>query len=58
MVRAVDLLKQGRSEELWQMCCGYLKLSIDQFMSIQKRLLLEQIALLNQSNTGQENYAG
>jgi hypothetical protein len=58
MVRAVDLLKQGRSEELWQMCCGYLKLSIDQFMSIQKRLLLEQIALLNQSTLGKKIMLG
>lgn len=52
MAKAVDLYRQGRIEELWQMCCGYLKLNTEQFMSIQKRLLLEQIALLNQCPLG------
>ncbi|MFC1907037.1 GH3 auxin-responsive promoter family protein [Chloroflexota bacterium] len=48
MSRAVELLQQGRGEELWQMCCGFLSLSLEQFMVIQRRLLLEQISLLNQ----------
>jgi len=47
MPKAIDLLKQGRSEELWQMCCGFTDLSLDQFMVMQKRLLLEQLELLN-----------
>jgi hypothetical protein len=54
MPRAVDLLKQGRSEELWQMCCGFLKLDINEFMDIQKRLLLEQLELLNNCALGQK----
>jgi len=52
--KAVELLQQGRSEELWQMCCGYLKLSMEQFMTIQKRLLLEQIKLLNGCTLGRK----
>jgi len=52
--KAVDLLQQGRSEELWQMCCGYLKLSLEQFMTIQERLLLEQIKLLNGCTLGRK----
>jgi len=52
--KAVELLKQGRNEELWQMCCGYLRLSLEQFMAIQKRLLLEQIKLLNGCTLGRK----
>jgi hypothetical protein len=54
MLKAVDLLRQGKNEELWQMCCGYLKLDIQQFMDIQKRLLLEQLELLNNSPLGKK----
>ncbi len=50
-----ELLRAGRKEEVWQMCCGFLDLNIEQFMSIQKRLLLEQIELLNKSCHRQEN---
>ncbi|HEU65920.1 MAG TPA: GH3 auxin-responsive promoter, partial [Chloroflexi bacterium] len=52
MTRPIDLLRQGRKEELWQMCCGFLNLSLEQFMAIQKRLLLEQIELLKNSELG------
>jgi hypothetical protein len=54
MVRPIDLLRQGRRDELWQMCCGFIDLSIEQFMAIQKRLLLEQIELLTNSRLGQK----
>jgi hypothetical protein len=49
MTRPIELLRQGRKEELWQMCCGFINLSLEQFMAIQKRLLLEQIELLKDS---------
>ena len=52
MTSAVALLKEGRKKELWQMCCGFIDLSIEQFMSIQKRLLLEQLELLRRSELG------
>jgi len=54
MPRAVDLLRQGRGEELWQMCCGFLSLSREQFMAIQERLLLEQLELLRHSELGKK----
>ena len=54
MIRPVDLLRQGRKEELWQMCCGFVDLSLEQFMAIQKRLLLEQIELLENSELGRK----
>jgi len=53
-----ELLRTGRKEDLWQMCCGFLDLSIVQFMSIQKRLLLEQIELLNASVIGRKIFKG
>jgi hypothetical protein len=53
-----ELLRTGRKEELWQKCCGYLDLSVEQFMSIQKRLLLEQIELLNASVIGRKIFKG
>jgi len=58
MTRPIDLLRQGRKEELWQMCCGFLDLSLEQFMDIQKRLLLEQIELLKNSELGRRVLGG
>lgn len=58
MTKAVELLRQGRTEELWQMCCGYLKLNIDEFMTIQERLLLKQIELLKKSGLGRKMLRG
>ncbi len=58
MVRPIDLLHQDRKDELWQMCCGFIDLSMDQFMAIQKRLLLEQIDLLNNCSLGRKVMRG
>lgn len=58
MPQAVELLRQGRGEELWQMCCGYLTLNLEQFMTIQKRLLLEQLELLHRSKLGKKIMQG
>jgi len=55
---AIELLRQGKTEELWQMCCGYLKLDINQFMEVQKRLLEEQLELLNNSELGKKIMKG
>jgi hypothetical protein len=52
--KTIELLRQGRHEELWQMCCGFIDLSLEQFMAIQKRLLLEQIELLKNCELGRK----
>ena len=52
MTSPLDLLREGRKDELWQMCCGFIQLSLEQFMAIQRRLLLEQIELLKKSELG------
>lgn len=46
------LIKQGRKEEIWTKYCGFFDLSIQEFMEIQERLLLEQIDLLGKSMMG------
>ena len=58
MTTLLDLLRQGRKEELWQMCCGFIYLSLEQFMAIQKRLLLEEIKLLKNSELGRRVMGG
>jgi len=58
MPTIAELLKQDRKEDLWQMCCGYVGLSIEQFMTIQKRLLQEQIELLNHCDLGKKIMRG
>jgi hypothetical protein len=46
------LIKQGRKEEIWTKYCGFFELSVDEFMEIQERLLLEQIEELGKSMMG------
>jgi len=58
MTRPLDLLREGRKEELWQMCCGFLDLNLEEFMAIQKRLLLEEIKLLKNSELGRRVMRG
>jgi hypothetical protein len=52
MPAALDLIRDNRMDELWQKCCGFIDLSMDEFMTIQKELLLEQLELLNKSELG------
>ncbi|OGN74444.1 MAG: hypothetical protein A2X25_06040 [Chloroflexi bacterium GWB2_49_20] len=52
MTSSLQLIEEGRKDELWNKHCGYIKLSMREFMDIQKRLMLEQIKLLGASNVG------
>ncbi len=52
MATATELLRQGRKGQIWTKYCGFLDLSIDEFMKIQERLLLEQIELLSKTESG------
>ena len=58
MPKAIDLLRQGRNEELWQLCCGFLSLNINDFMDIQERLLLQQLELLGKCPLGEKIMRG
>lgn len=53
MTTLSELLKEGKHEELWQRCCGFIDLSLDDFMKIQRRLLLEQLEMLKRCELGQ-----
>lgn len=48
------MLEEGRRDELWMKHCGYFTLSPDDFIDVQKRLLLEQINLLGKSQIGKQ----
>ena len=58
MTKPIDLMREGRREELWQMCCGFLNLKLEEFMIIQKRLLLEQIRMLKGCEMGRRVMQG
>lgn len=52
MTESKKLLREGRKEELWTKHCGYINLSIQEFMEIQTRLLKEQLMLMGVSKIG------
>jgi len=58
MPKAIELIREGKNKELWQMCCGFLSLKISDFMDIQKRLLVQQLDLLNNCKIGEKIMRG
>jgi len=58
MSQLTELLRQNRKDELWQMCCGFIDLSLGQFMAIQRRLLLNQIEMLRDCELGRKMMRG
>jgi hypothetical protein len=58
MSNLAELFKSGKHEELWQRCCGFIDLSIDEFMTIQNQLLLEQLELLKKCELGKNIMGG
>ena len=54
MPTALELLQEGRNRELWEKCCGFIDLNMEQFMTIQNRLLMEQIELLKNCELGSQ----
>ena len=53
MATTIELLTQGRTDAVWRKYCGFLDLTIDEFMHIQRSLLQEQISLLADCEFGQ-----
>ena len=53
-----ELIVQGKNNELWQRCCGFIDLSLREFMNIQERLLMEQLELLKKSKLGRSIMRG
>ena len=53
-----EKLKKQQYDEIWQQYCGFLDLTMDGFMKIQKRLMEEQIQLWSRSGLGQSILKG
>ena len=53
-----EKLKKQQYKEIWQQYCGFLDLSMDGYMKIQKRLMEEQIQLWSSSGLGQSILKG
>ena len=58
MTTTVELLRQGRRDEIWKKYCGFIDLSLEEFMEIQKELLMEQLQLLGRCELGQKLLGG
>ena len=54
MTTAAELLRRGQKDEVWKRYCGFLDLSLTEFMDIQRRLLMEQIKLLSECELGRK----
>ena len=52
MATLSELVREGSNKELWQRCCGFIDLSMAEFMNIQERLLKEQLTLLKKCDLG------
>lgn len=52
MPYASDLIEKGRTDEVWHKYCGFLDLSLEEFMHIQERLLTEQVHLFANCELG------
>lgn len=58
MSRIADLLKANKKSELWDLCCGFIDLNVEQFIQIQEQLLLEQLELLKRCKLGRKIMRG
>ena len=54
MTTEAELLKRGQKDEVWKRYCGFLDLSLTEFMDVQRRLLMEQIKLLSECELGRK----
>jgi hypothetical protein len=58
MTTEAELLIQGKNEELWQKCCGFIDLSLEGCMKVQERLLREQLEMLKNCKLGRSIMKG
>ena len=52
MMTTAELLRMGRHDDVWCQYCGFLDMSLAEFMQVQERLLLEELDLVNRSPWG------
>jgi hypothetical protein len=53
MLSVKRLLREGRSRDVWQLGCGFLDLTLDGLRALQRRMLMEQMELLQRCELGQ-----
>lgn len=58
VVEKDELFRTGDKEKIWQSYCGFLDLSLEEFMGIQELLLLEEIELVAKSLLGKKIMGG
>jgi hypothetical protein len=58
MSKIKELIRGHKYEELWQMSCGFIDISLGEFMAIQRRLLEEQLSLLKNCDLGRKVMRG
>jgi hypothetical protein len=56
MSLTAELIRQGQKEKIWAKFCGYLDLSMKEYMQIQERLLFEQFDLLKDCAIGKKYF--
>jgi len=54
MMTKDELFQTGNREKIWQKYCGFLDLSLAEFMEIQEQLLMDQIELVYDSPLGKK----
>lgn len=58
MATLTELFRNGNYSELWQSCCGFIDLSLEEFMNVQERLLKEQLTLFKKCELGRYLLSG
>ena len=53
-----EKLRKLPAAAVWQEYCGFLSLSLPEYMQIQRRLLLEQISLMSRCELGRRFFGG
>ncbi len=57
-MRFEEKLKNHQYQDIWQEYCGFLNLSLEEYMRIQNRLMLEQISLWSHCELGKQMLQG
>lgn len=58
MITLAALLREGRKREAWLKYCGFIELSLREFMEVQERLLAEQVELFSASGLAEKLFGG
>ena len=58
MPQSTEIWERGNRKEIWERYCSFLDLSVDEFMDIQNKLLMEHIDLLAKCELGKALMGG